>query len=113
MCYNKTTIKIIFNFINHSNKYFDENEPWKLAKEDSNKCEDILYNCCNIIFNINNLLKPFFVETTKKVENYLNNSINEWNYKRLESVTLSKEINPLFVRYDKEIIVIEKENLNK
>ena len=56
----------IFDFINYSNKYFDENKPWKLAKEDVIKCEDILYNCCNIIFNINNLLKPYFVETTKK-----------------------------------------------
>ena len=40
----------IFDFINYSNKYFDENKPWKLAKEDVIKCEDILYNCCNNIY---------------------------------------------------------------
>jgi methionyl-tRNA synthetase len=103
----------IFDFINYSNKYFDENEPWKLAKEDTNKCEDILYNCCNIIFNINNLLKPYFVETTKNIEEYLNANINEWNYKRLDSVNLSKEINPLFIRYDKSVIETERKLLNK
>lgn len=91
----------IFDFINYSNKYFDENKPWKLAKEDVIKCEDILYNCCNIIFNINNLLKPYFVETTKKVEEYLNSNISSWNYQKLEKVELSEEINPLFIRYDK------------
>ena len=90
-----------------------KNEPWKLAKEDTNKCEEILYNCCNIILNINNLLKPYFVETTKRVETYLNASINEWNYKKLNCVNLSKEINPLFIRYDKSLIEEERKLLNK
>lgn len=109
----KEGLSKIFDFINYSNKYFDENEPWKLAKEDVIKCEDILYNCCNIIFNINNLLKPYFVETTKKVEEYLNSNISSWNYQKLEKVVLSEEINPLFIRYDKKVIDQERELLNK
>lgn len=107
----KNSLSKIFDFINYSNKYFDANEPWKLAKEDSNKCEEILYNCCNIIFNINNLLKPYLVETTKKVEDYLKSDINEWNYRRLEKVDLLSEITPLFVRYEKAKIAQERENL--
>ena len=107
----KNGLSKIFDFINYSNKYFDVNEPWKLVNEDSNKCEEILYNCCNIIFNINNLLKPYLVETTKKVEDYLKSNINEWNYKRLEKVDLLGEIIPLFVRYDKVKIAEERENL--
>lgn len=108
----KEGISKIFEFINYSNKYFDENEPWKLAKENTSKCEDILYNCCNIILNINNLLKPYLIETTKKVEEYLNDSINNWEYKKLEKVNLQKEINPLFTRYDKTKIE-EERNLLK
>ena len=84
----KEGLSKIFDFINYSNKYFDENEPWKLAKEDVIKCEDILYNCCNIIFNVNNLLKPYLVETTKKVEEYLNSNISIWNYQKLEKVEI-------------------------
>lgn len=98
----KEGLSKIFEYVNYSNKYFDENEPWKLAKENINKCEEVLYNCCNIIFNINNLLKPYLFETTKKVEEYLNCNINSWNYKKLEKVELVKEINPLFIRYDKK-----------
>ena len=109
----KDGLSKIFDFINYSNKYFDENEPWKLAKEDTNKCEDILYNCCNIIFNINNLLKPYLIETTKYVENFLNNKIDKWEYKRLNNVNLSKEIKPLFARYDKSLIEEERKLLNK
>ena len=107
----KEALSKIFDFINYSNKYFDEKEPWKLAKEDSSECEKVLYNCCNIIFNINNLLKPYFIETTKKVEEYLNDNINNWNYQRLEKVELAKEINPLFIRYDKKVIDEERELL--
>jgi methionyl-tRNA synthetase len=107
----KNGLSKIFDFINYSNKYFDINEPWKLINEDSNKCEEILYNCCNIIFNINNLLKPYLVETTKRVEDYLKSNINEWNYRRLEKVDLLSEITPLFVRYDKVKIAEERENL--
>lgn len=108
----KDGLSKIFDFINYSNKYFDENEPWKLVKDDVSKCEDILFNCCNIIFNINNLLKPYLFETTKKVEEYLNSNINSWNYQRLEKVDLLKEIEPLFIRYDKSKIEEERKQLN-
>ena len=59
------------------------------------------------------MLKPYFVETTKSVEEYLNSSIDNWNYKRLDGVYLSNEIKLLFIRYDKSLIEKEKENLNK
>ena len=85
--------------------YVDEqptdNTPWILFNDNKNKCEEILYNCCNIIFNINNLLKPYLVYTTIKVEEYLNSYNNFWNYKRLDKVNISNFIEPLFIRYDK------------
>ena len=109
----KDGLSKIFDFINYSNKYFDENEPWKLAKEDREKCEDILYNCCNIIFNANNLLKPYLFETTKKVEEYLNSYNDSWGYKQLNNVVLTSQIDPLFIRYDKSRIDEEREQLNK
>lgn len=109
----KLGIENIFDFISYSNKYFDENEPWNLAKTDVDKCEKILYNCCNIILNVNNLLKPYLVESTIKVEKYLNKAIKTWNYERLEEVNLEKDIEALFVRYDKSLIDEEKSILGK
>ena len=109
----KSAIESIFEFISFANKYFDENEPWNLAKTDSNACEKVLYNCCNIIYNINNLLKPYLIESTVKVEKYLNKSIDKWEYRRLDEVNLSKEIDALFVRYDKSLIDEEKQVLGK
>ena len=109
----KLGIENIFEFIGYSNKYFDENEPWNLAKTDKDACEKVLYNCCNIIFNVNNLLKPYLIESTVKVEKYLNKSISEWKYVRLNEINLSKDIEALFVRYDKSLIDEEKSILGK
>ena len=109
----KSGITKIFDFISFANKYFDENEPWALAKTDVKACEKILYNCSNIIYNVNNLLKPYLIESTPKVEKYLNKSISRWEYTRLDEVNLSNEIEPLFVRYDKSLIDEEKAILGK
>lgn len=109
----KLGIENIFDFIAFSNKYFDENEPWNLAKTDKDACEKILYNCCNIILNVNNILKPYLIESTVKVEKYLNKNISNWNYERLDVVNLEKDIEALFIRYDKSLIDEEKEILGK
>ena len=50
---------------------------------------------------------------TKRVEEYLNSNINSWNYQRLEKADLSKEIEPLFIRYDKSKIEKERDLLRK
>lgn len=109
----KLGIQNIFDFIAYSNKYFDENEPWTLAKTNKDECERVLYNCVNIIYNINNLLKPYLIESTVKVEDYLNRSIDEWKYVKLDKVELKNNIEALFVRYDKSLIDEEKEILGK
>ena len=110
--YTKDGIEKIFDYISIANKYFDKKEPWKLAKENDYACEEVLYNCCNIIFNINTLLKPYLIDTTKKVEEFLNESNSKWKYKKLSKVSLKSDINALFQRYDKEIVKKEKEFLN-
>ena len=97
--------KKIFDFISFANKYFDENEPWNLAKTDKNQAEKILYNCCNIIYNVNNILKPYLIESTPKVEKYLNKSIDNWEYRRLDEVNLSKEIEALFDSIDTKTLL--------
>ena len=109
----KLGIEKIFDFISYANKYFDEKEPWNLYKTDINECEKVLYNCSNIIYNINNLLKPYLIESTVKVEKYLNKSIKEWKYERLDNVSLISDIGALFIRYDKSIIDEERSLLGK
>ncbi|MBO5121250.1 MAG: methionine--tRNA ligase [Bacilli bacterium] len=94
----------IFDFISYANKYFDEKEPWKLAKENIDECNKVLLNCVNIILNVNILLKPYLPFSCEKVEEYLNKKTKNWNYTKVNNIEISKEIKPLYERYDKSRI---------
>ena len=107
----KEGLQLIFNFIGTANKYFDENQPWNLIKVEPKRCEEVLFNCCNIIFNVNILLKPYLPVACEKVEKFINNYSNKWQYTRLTNVKLSEDIEVLFVRYDKKIIDKETKKL--
>lgn len=109
----KDGINEIFQFISFANKYFDEEQPWILVNEHVDKCSEVLFNCVNIIYNINTLLKPFLPFTSEIVENYLNYHNDEWVYKNIDKVSLNDNIKPLYERYDKKIIDEEVNLLKK
>ena len=109
----KNGLEKIFEIVSYANKYFDSNEPWVLAKTNIEECKRILFNCVNIILNINTLLKPYLVHSTDKVEEYLNIKTTKWEYSQIKKVNLSNEINPLYVRYDKKLIEDELQNFKK
>lgn len=100
----KEGINEIFDFINYANKYFDERTPWILVKENKQKCNDVLFNYCNIIYNANTLLKPYLPFTCDKVDEYLKISNNNWEYRHIDKVDILNDIKPLYEKYDKKII---------
>ena len=102
----------IFDFISYANKYFDEKQPWALAKTDVEACNQVLYNCVNIISNVNTLLKPYLPFSCEKVEDYLNIENSKWEYVPVGDISIKPEIAPLYERYDKKVIEEEVERLN-
>ncbi len=63
----------ILQIAGEGNKYFQENEPWKLLKEDRKKCERVLFVCVNICKTLGVLLKPYLPNAAEKILEYLNN----------------------------------------
>ncbi len=57
------------------NKYFQENEPWKLIEKDRKRAETVIYICINLCFYLAILLEPFLPNTSKKLERILNKRI--------------------------------------
>ena len=100
----KEGIQSIFDFIGYANKYFDEKQPWILAKENIEICNEVLFNCCNIIYNVNTLLKPYLPFSCENVEIFINNINNNWEYNRLKELSICDNLSTLFERYDKKII---------
>lgn len=72
----------IWLFISKSNKYIDENMPWKLAKEESSKSRlsTVLYNLCEGLRIISILISPFMPGAAKKIQDQLGaeESICSW-----------------------------------
>ena len=74
----KQALEKVFELVRFSNKYFDEQQPWKQVKEDSESCEQTLANCVYLIANLAHILTPFLPFSSEKVKKMLNTSETNW-----------------------------------
>jgi methionyl-tRNA synthetase len=121
-----SALEKIWLLISKSNKYIDENMPWKLAKEEERKSRlsTVLYNLCECLRIISILISPFMPDTAKKIQHQLGacrdicgwESASKWGLMPLGFKVKKDEL--LFPRIDvdKEIEdlnkIIENENEN-
>ena len=66
-------LKAIWKFISRMNKYIDECEPWKLAKDEDSKdrLSTVMYNLVEGLYKIAALISPFMPDTAQKMLNQL------------------------------------------
>ncbi len=72
-------LKDILHISSLGNKYFQENEPWKLVKEDKEKAHKIVGLCVNIVKNLSILIEPVLPEFSSKLQGQLNLSGLKWD----------------------------------
>ena len=72
-------VKDILHISSLGNKYFQENEPWKLIKEDREKVNKILGLCVNIVKNLNILIQPILPDFSSKLQQQLNIKSLNWS----------------------------------
>jgi methionyl-tRNA synthetase len=102
----------IFTLFKRCNKYIDETEPWKLAKDEhaQDRLKEVLYNLLESISIGATLLKPYMPETTDrilaqiKMDEIPYDELSSWgHYPENGEVTDKPEI--LFARMDvKEVL---------
>ena len=61
------------------NKYFQENEPWKLIKEDKDKVQKICALCINIAKNLSILIQPVLPKFSEELQKQLNVKDLKWD----------------------------------
>lgn len=103
-----------FEFLDKVNKYIDENEPWKMIKDESLNAETnkVLYNMCESLRVVGISLYPFFEE--KMLE--LFERLGLWEYRELLKEGKALELlnekgvfkitekgEPLFARLDTDV----------
>ena len=66
-------LKEVWKFISRMNKYIDECEPWKLAKDEASRdrLSTVMYNLVEGLYKIAALISPFMPYTAQKMLNQL------------------------------------------
>lgn len=106
----KQGLERVFEFVRYSNKYFDEQQPWKQISDDIEACKQTLANCVYLIGNLAHILTPFLPFSSEKVKVMLKISETSWNPILIKPIVLSN-VEPLFERIDTGRIVEELERL--
>jgi len=68
----RNVVKQILAVSSEGNKYFQDNAPWALIKEDKVKAHQAVSNCVNLVKDLVVLLKPILPVFTEAVEKQLN-----------------------------------------
>ena len=64
-------LKKIQHISSEGNKYFQDNAPWKLIKDDREKAHEVITTCANLVKNLSILLKPILPVMSEKIEKQL------------------------------------------
>jgi len=104
-----TYLKTIIDYCFETNKYFNDSEPWKIKKTNSNKMNTIIFTVLEQIKNISILLSPVIPKSAQKILKSLNIEEVDWN---LETVTKKDVFNYTKTLEKPEILFKKIENDN-
>ncbi len=108
----KKALEKVFELVRYSNKYFDEQQPWKQVREDTEACKQTLSDCLYIIGNLANILAPFLPFSSEKVKAMLQITDQSWQ-PLLVNPQMVTQVEPLFERIDPDRISKELEELKR
>lgn len=104
---------VIMSALRRANKYVDETEPWKLAKNEGDRArlQTVLYNLAESIIIASSVLYPFMPTKTVDALNQLGVNVRDFDdlnkFGVAEEITVSKNPEPLFMRLDVEKLMKE------
>ena len=86
-------VKDILHISSLGNKYFQDNEPWKLIKENKEKAHKILGLCVNIAKDLSILIAPILPKFSLNLQKQLNLKSLKWSElgKEIKNHKISKE----------------------
>ncbi len=67
----REAVKLILEISSLGNKYLQDNEPWKMIKQDKDRCLEVMTLAANITKNLSILLQPIMPSFTLKVQKQL------------------------------------------
>ncbi|MEA2055849.1 MAG: methionine--tRNA ligase, partial [Candidatus Thermoplasmatota archaeon] len=114
VCNFKKGLRTAMNLAQFGNQYFDQNQPWKLVKEDKERCANVLHVCLKIVKALSVFMAPYLPFSSDKIYKILGNedSIHKekWDFaiQGLKVGTKLERPIPLFKKLKLEDIVKEE-----
>ncbi|MFA5381565.1 MAG: methionine--tRNA ligase [Candidatus Micrarchaeia archaeon] len=95
----------------NSNQYFQENEPWKLNKENKERCGTVIYVLLNQVKDLAILINPFLPNASEKIFKQLNTENKKWDNLGELSLEKNSKLNEAEILFKKieEIKEIKEE----
>ena len=76
------------NIVRSANKYFNDTEPWKLIREDKEKCAEVINTCLQICYSISILIYPYLPYTSAKILKILNQDKSDFKWDNIGAMIL-------------------------
>jgi methionyl-tRNA synthetase len=76
------------NAVRAANKYFNDREPWKVLKEDKEKCANIINNCLQICYSVAILISPILPFTSERILKILNGDKSNFEWNKIGDIIL-------------------------
>lgn len=116
----QSAIRKVVELAAFGNRYMENNQVWKLVKEEPEKAKNIILNALAIVDALRILLFPFIPESAEKLNVLLGSreklaffeGQNQWTFlKKPKIIKISKEVVPLFSKIDEKNIELEIQKL--
>ena len=99
-------LKEILSVSDLGNQYFQNNEPWKLIREDKEKAHKIIGLCINLVKNLSILIEPILPSFSKGLQGQLN--LKDLKWKDIDFKLKNKKISDAKILISKCEEVIEE-----
>jgi len=76
----RDALREILEISSMGNKYFQDNQPWELAKTDPARGQRVLTDCVNVVKNLVILIKPIMPLFAEKIEKQLGMGPLDWSH---------------------------------
>jgi len=95
----KEALKEIMHICKLGNQYFQNNEPWKLAKEDKDACGEVLGNLANVVKDVAILISPFMPKVAEEINEQL--GVKKIDFKSLGKLGLKGKVKKAKLLFEK------------
>ena len=115
LCHFRVGLDAAMAAAREANRYVEDNAPWKLVKEDRQRCATVLYTAIGAISGINVAFSPYLPFTCQTLHGYLGNEgplqSTGWKFHMPPAGQPLGEAQPLFKKLDREIVALEEARL--